>query len=250
MAEYAPLSEDMEPPRRIPRGRRASTVSRPIVRTSVSMVGTRPTLYPSTGQPHFDLVLILPIEQDPAPGVLKLRRSIPARARHIGMECLAELSRDEDEVLLMFSATDDLMEAMAEQLTMEKRLEPKSERSSSKFKSHDPREDPQLSATEGYTDFRIDEKHRFEADSKLSFFSSLERIRLLQALLELPVSPPRLRTALAPLSHVPTRRARVDATLRAHAACGGWLRVPPREPAREGRDKQDRAHPRGCDPRG
>ena len=156
------------------------------------------TALPSTGQAYFDLVLIFPavdansdaVEQadidavEKATAELKLKRPsfqglpggpkrqrdvVAARARSIGIEAVADLSRDRDEVLLKLSAPDALLEKMAEHLTMEKAL--KSDRQ----------------GREGYyTDFKAAEKERFEPESPTCFFSSLERIRLLQSLLELP----------------------------------------------------------------
>mgnify|MGYP000846242841 CR=1 FL=1 len=156
------------------------------------------TAPPSTGQPYFDLVLIFPVadansgavEQadsdavEKATAELKLKRPsfqglpggpkrqrdvVAARVRSIGIEAVADLSRDRDEVLLKLSAPDALLEKMAEHLTMEKRL--KADRR----------------GREGYyTDFKAAEKERFEPESPTCFFSSLERIRLLQSLLELP----------------------------------------------------------------
>ena len=110
-----------------------------------------PTEPPSTGQAYFDLVLIFPavdansdaVERADSDAVekatteLKLKRPsfqglpggpkrqreiVAARARSIGIEAVADLSRDRDEVLLKLSAPDALLEKMAERLTMEKRL--------------------------------------------------------------------------------------------------------------------------------
>ena len=158
----------------------------------------RPTAPPITGQAYFDLVLIFPaadansdaVEQadsdaiEKATAELKQKRPsfqglpggpkrqrdvVAARARSIGIEAVADLSRDRDEVLLKLSAPDALLEKMAEHLTMEKGL--KADRQ----------------GREGYyTDFKAAEKERFEPESPTCFFSSLERIRLLQSLLELP----------------------------------------------------------------
>jgi hypothetical protein len=96
----------------------------------------------TTGQPYYDLILLYPLttdeETDAANDPIRLRRLIAARARSVGMEAKAVASRDQDEVLLHLSASDAVLEKMAEHLTMEKRLK-----------------------GGGYTDYRCSEKERF-----------------------------------------------------------------------------------------
>ena len=128
-----------------------------------------PMAAPRSGQPHFDLVLIFPLDTDSG-DIMMQRDAIVARARSVGIEVVACISRDQDEKLLLISAPDGLLEKIAEHLTMEKRL----------------KKDKKDGRLQGYTDFKVGEKERFEPDSSTSFFSSLERIQLLQALLELP----------------------------------------------------------------
>ena len=180
-------------------------LSRPILKLSDSLEYATleeehtPTKPPTTGQPYFDLVFIFPKDENDgdvekvrakmkskrlldisiyssfehleqmAGNTAKWRDVIVARARSIGIEVVIDISRDEDEVLLKLSAPDKLLEKTAEQLTMEKRLKPDAQ-----------------GRLQGYTDFSVTEKERFEPYSSTSFFSSLERIRLLQALIELP----------------------------------------------------------------
>ena len=130
-----------------------------------------PMAAPRSGQPHFDLVLIFPLDTDSG-DIMMQRDAIVARARSVGIEVVACISRDQDEKLLLISAPDGLLEKIAEHLTMEKRL----------------KKDKKDGRLQGYTDFKVGEKERFEPDSSTSFFSSLERIRLLQSLIELPQS--------------------------------------------------------------
>lgn len=136
---------------------------------------------PTTGQPHFDLILVYPANQNSDASAQKRRegrknsylslvgdfenqrRVIAARARSIGLQAVVDLSRDEDEYFLKLSAPDHILLQMAEQLTMEKAL-----------------------WDGGYTDFQVKDRDRFVPDSETCFFSSLERVRLLQALLTLP----------------------------------------------------------------
>jgi len=182
-----------------------SQLSRPILKLSDSLEYATleeehtPTAPPTTGQPYFDLVFIFPKDENDgdvekvrakmkskrlldisiyssfehleqmAGNTAKWRDVVVARARSIGIEVVIDISRDEDEVLLKLSAPDKLLEKTAERLTMEKRL----------------KRDAQ-GRLQGYTDFSVAEKERFEPYSSTSFFSSLERIRLLQALIELP----------------------------------------------------------------
>jgi hypothetical protein len=159
---------------------------------------------PTTGQPYFDLVFIFPKDENDgdveevrakmkskrlldisiyssfehleqmAGNTAKWRDVVVARARSIGIEVVIDISRDEDEILLKLSAPDELLEKTAEQLTMEKRLKPDKPDAQGRL--------------QGYTDFSVKEKELFEPDSSTSFFSSLERIRLLQSLIELPQS--------------------------------------------------------------
>ena len=140
---------------------------------------------PRSGQPHFDLVLIFPLDTDSG-DVMKQRDAIVARARSVGIEVVASISRDQDEKLLMLSAPDGLLEKIAEHLTMEKRL----------------KKDKKDGSLQGYTDFKVGEKERFEPDSPTSFFSSLERIQLLQTLLELPQHASRLRRTSRATCHL------------------------------------------------
>lgn len=85
--------------------------------------------------------------------------------RFVGLDVSREVSRDGDEVLLKLAAKDELLEEIAEQVTMEKRLK-----------------------AGGYTDFAREQKKLFVPASATSFFSSLERQRLILALLELGLS--------------------------------------------------------------
>ena len=182
-------------------------LSRPILKLSDSLEYATleeehaPTAPPTTGQPYFDLVFIFPKDENDgdveevrakmkskrlldisiyssfehleqmAGNTAKWRDVVVARARSIGIEVVIDISRDEDEVLLKLSAPDELLEKTAEQLTMEKRLKPDAQ-----------------GRLQGYTDFSVTKKERFEPYSSTSFFSSLERIRLLQSLIELPQS--------------------------------------------------------------
>jgi hypothetical protein len=93
------------------------------------------------------------------------RRTIASRMRFIGLDVAREISRDGDEVLLKIAANDELLEEIAEQITMEKRLK-----------------------AGGYTDYTREAKKLFAPASSSSFFSSLERQRLILAALELGLS--------------------------------------------------------------
>ena len=108
------------------------------------------------GRDQFDLVLVynktLPAPAPP-PEVIQRRETIAARARLLGLEVDARTSHDGDEVLLKLSAPDSLLEKVAEQLTMEKKL-----------------------IEGGYTDFTIADKERFVRASAGCFFTSCERV--------------------------------------------------------------------------
>ena len=98
------------------------------------------------------------------------RRAIAARLRFIGLEVCIDYSRDGDEKLLLLSAPDELLEEMAERLTMEKKLKIGS-----------------------YTDYTRSTKHLFlpasdGGDDARSFFTSLERCRLILAMLSLDLT--------------------------------------------------------------
>lgn len=90
------------------------------------------------------------------------RRAIAARCRFVGLEVAIDKSRAEDARLIKLSAPDELLEEVAELLTLEKRL---------KFGGH--------------TDFTRANKKLFLPASPTAFFSSLERCRLVLAILEL-----------------------------------------------------------------
>ena len=106
---------------------------------------------------------------DPNPGSRSSqamrRRAIAARLRFIGLDVSIELSRDGDERLLLLSAPDEVLEDAAERLTMEKKLKMGT-----------------------YTDFTRATKRLFQPASDSSFFTSLERCRLILALLELDLA--------------------------------------------------------------
>ena len=114
----------------------------------------------------YDVVLVYP---NPNPGSKSKeatrRRTIASRMRFIGLDVAREISRDGDEVLLKIAANDELLEEIAEQITMEKRLK-----------------------AGGYTDYTREAKKLFAPASSSSFFSSLERQRLILAALELGLS--------------------------------------------------------------
>jgi len=116
-------------------------------------------------QPSYDLILLCPspTKETIMSDAELMRKKIVARARTVGLQVSVDVSRDADERLIKLSAHDSLLAWMAEHLGMEKRLR-----------------------TGGYTDYKMNEMERFEADSPHAFFSSLERIRLIQAILELP----------------------------------------------------------------
>ena len=154
--------------------------NRPVIRPSISSVHfVKPELKalqkadapdvpaeepPLSGAPQYDLVVLYPNDhrRHSAAEANARRRAIAARCRFVGLEVVLALSRDGDEVLMKLSAPDELLEEMAEQLTMEKRLK-----------------------VGGYIDFTRERKKLFQPASAEQFFSSLERSRLMCALLEL-----------------------------------------------------------------
>ena len=134
------------------------------------------------------------------------RQLIVAKARSIGIEVAVDVSRDADECLLKLSAPDALLELAAEHLTMEKRLK-----------------------SGGYTDYLRSERERFAPADRNHFFSSLERIRLLLALLELSradggaelaltlLVEQKVLTAVVPIHDINTSEGRLMET---------WCRAP------------------------
>ena len=74
------------------------------------------------GSQH-DIVLLCP---NPNPGsksvVAQRRKAIAARCRFVGLNVTIERSRDDDEKLILLSAPEELLEEIAERITMEKRL--------------------------------------------------------------------------------------------------------------------------------
>ena len=98
------------------------------------------------------------------------RRAIAARLRFIGLEVFVDYSRDGDEKLLLLSAPDDLLEEVAERVAMKKKLKIGS-----------------------YTEFLRSTKRLFQpasdsGDDARSFFTSLERCRLILAMLTLDLT--------------------------------------------------------------
>lgn len=142
-------------------------------RSGRQLVSLRPT--PSNDRPEVvidatyfamsrcDVVLLMP---DPNPGskseAARRRNVICARCRFVGLQVSIDRSRDEDEKIVKLSATDEVLEEMAERITMEKRLK-----------------------MGGYSDFRRDIKRLFAPATPECFFSTLERCRLILCLLEL-----------------------------------------------------------------
>lgn len=120
----------------------------------------------AASRPRGDVIIVMP---DPNPGSRSSqamrRRAIAARLRFIGLDVSIELSRDGDERLLLLSAPDEVLEDAAERLTMEKKLKMGT-----------------------YTDFTRATKRLFQPASDSSFFTSLERCRLILALLELDLA--------------------------------------------------------------
>ena len=119
-----------------------------------------------TGHEQYDVVLVCP---NPNPGSRskpnQRRQAIAARCRFVGLEVSIDTSRDGDERLLKLSAHDELLEEIAEHITMEKRLK-----------------------VGGYTDYTRANKRLFQPASSTSFFTSLERCRLILAILEMNLS--------------------------------------------------------------
>jgi hypothetical protein len=119
------------------------------------------------GPSNHDVLILTP---NPNPGsrskLAMRRRAITARLRFIGVQVCIDSSRDGDEKLLLLSAPDELLEEVAERLTMEKKLK-----------------------IGGYTHFTSATKRLFQpavdASDGKPFFTSLERCRLILALLEL-----------------------------------------------------------------
>ena len=113
-----------------------------------------------SGTAQFDVVLLCPNTDEKVR--MTRRKVIAARCRFVGLEVVIDHSRDNDELLLKLSAPDELLEEVAEVVTMEKRLK-----------------------VGGYTDFTREKKKLFQPASNTSFFSSLERCRIILAILEL-----------------------------------------------------------------
>ena len=117
-------------------------------------------LVPERG--HCDLVLVHPNNSAESPKVAVRRKVLTARMRFVGLEVTQQISRDEDEVFLKIAAPDSLLEEMAEQICMDKRLR-----------------------VGGYSNFTRESKKLFVSASGTSFFSSLERQRLILAAMQL-----------------------------------------------------------------
>ena len=145
----------------------------------------------ATQKPVFDLVLVHPAEGvaprsmaqgcfaaccsaavtgTPEPAeTLARRRALHARMRCLGLALSFDLSRDADEVLIKVKAPEEMLEEMAERLTMEKKL----------------------AKGDGlYADFTRKGRSKFyvELDAqgqRSTLFTSLERIKLLLALIEM-----------------------------------------------------------------
>ena len=116
---------------------------------------------------NYDVLLLVP---HPNPGSKSRkashRRAIAARCRFLGLDVSVEKTRLGDQKLIKLSAPEDLLEEIAELMTMEKRLK-----------------------IGGYTDYKRTNKRLFQpAAEGGSFFSSLERCRLILALLELDLA--------------------------------------------------------------
>lgn len=100
--------------------------------------------------------------------VLSRRRALHARMRCVGLSLVFDTSRDGDETLVKVLAPEAQLEQMAERLQLEKKLK----------------------GGAGYARFSVAHKGRFEPAAEPSglgsepFFTSLERIRLLMAILE------------------------------------------------------------------
>ena len=114
-------------------------------------------------QPHdrTDVVAVSPLSHDDSVEDVQQRHSFVAELLACGVHVETVLSRDCDEVLLCLSAPDHLLERRAEQIEMEKRLR-----------------------GGGYADFRSARKPDFLPASSCSFFTSLERQRLLLSIIE------------------------------------------------------------------
>ena len=82
---------------------------------------------PASGQPQHDVVLVMPapgcgVEPSKTADQERRRRLLAAKAKAVGLEAIAVVSRDEDEILLQLSATDELLERVAESTRLAKRL--------------------------------------------------------------------------------------------------------------------------------
>ena len=176
---------------------------------------------PATGQPQHDVVLVMP-----APGSAeqqRRRRLIAAKAKAVGLEAIADVSRDEDEILLRLSAPDALLEKVAESTRLAKRLS----------EAHGG----------GYADYTIATKSEFRHSSDESFFSSLERIQLLLALLTLSREEGGAAMHLEQEINdgilsavVPIHEIKVAETVLMEAWCKAPLRLLPQQPLDDIRD--------------
>ena len=144
-----------------------------------------------------------------SPEVLSRRRALHARMRCIGLTLAFDLSRDGDETLVKVRAPEAMLEQMAERLAIEKKVRvpacklahctlthclsrPLSPRP--RAAHHDTKFARCMQLlSDGYADFSAKHKHLFAPNTEpsssgpgASFFTSLERIRLLVALLEAP----------------------------------------------------------------
>lgn len=116
------------------------------------------------GYDSTDLVCVSSLSQrddDGAYDRAQRRADFVARLTAAEVRVESVLSRDSDELLLCLSAPHSRLERRAEQIEMEKKLK-----------------------TGAYTDFTSDRKHEFEEASESSFWTSLERQRLLLSIIE------------------------------------------------------------------
>ena len=88
------------------------------------------------------------------------RRRIAARCSHMGLSVDFEISRDADEMMMLLSAPDDLLEATAERNLMDKKL-----------------------LNGEYSNYKMTQKHQFQPANSMYFFTSLETIRLMQCVI-------------------------------------------------------------------
>ncbi len=132
----------------------------------LSASAAHPPMQPSRGSllhDSTDVVAVSPLhpEGDRRASLAYRRTAFINRLVAAEVRVESTLSRDCDEVLLCLSAPDSRLERRAEQIEMEKRLR-----------------------SGGYADFSSARKHEFAPASASSFFTSLERQRLLLSIVE------------------------------------------------------------------